>query len=114
MIDNLSYVNLENAVSSELSAAIRDHGEFNSYHEAYAVLREENEEVAEAFTVFTNRKKDVMQDLWKEIRRDDTAEMKGALITLRNAAIDIAKECVQVAAVCDKWDFLIKKEKQHE
>lgn len=111
MVNTNTKKHINAAVKDEMDAAIEKHGEFNSHHEAHSVLREECEEVAEQFTSFSNIRKDAMQDLWKWVRRDDTSEMQGALAALENVAIELAEECVQVAAVCNKWQRLIDKER---
>lgn len=109
MIDKKTEETIRCAVTAEMEAAIKIHGEFNSHHEAYSVLKEECEEVAEQFTLFSNMRKDAMQDLWKRVRSDDVSEMTGPLVSLERAATELAEECVQVAAVCNKWQRLIKK-----
>lgn len=109
MISEGAMYHIESAASNECEAAIKKHGEFNSHHEAYSVLKEECEEVAEQFTLFSNMRKDAMQDLWKRVRSDDVSEMAGPLVSLERAATELAEECVQVAAVCNKWQRLIKK-----
>lgn len=103
MIDNETKNHVKAAVSRERNAAIENHGHFHSAHEGWAVLLEEVEEVATAFADFKEDAQKKMVDLWDNVRTDfngDTAEM---LHDLRNTALELIYECVQVAAVCNKW-----------
>ena len=47
MVDEKTMNHIIWAAEAEMKAAIEKHGEFNSHHEAYAVLREEVQEMQE-------------------------------------------------------------------
>ena len=123
MISNGTDYHIKMAVSEECAAAIDKHGEFNSHHEAFAVLQEECEEVVEAVQKFvktyTQYGKTVetagMPNLWHFVRKDNTRKIHKELSVkiinnIKNRALEIAQEGVQVAAVCDKWILLLNKE----
>lgn len=104
---------LELAVESEYDHCVTKHGGFKNHHEAYAVMREECEEVSEAFTIFSNRRKDVMQEIWKMIRKDEVGEDAVVhLEKLEGIAEELVKEGIQVMAMCRKWNVLLAKENE--
>ena len=123
MIDGNAMNHIRFAVRTEKAAAIYNHGEFHSHHEAFAVLQEECEEVVEAVQKFvktyTQYGKTVetagMPNLWHFVRKDNTRKIHKELSVkiinnIKNRALEIAQEGVQVAAVCDKWILLLNKE----
>lgn len=112
MIGEKTCENVHKAIAEELKSGNALHGLFNSNHEAWAVLREECEEVADEFTLFSNARKEAMQKLWEHVKNDTaTWENGGHLIDLKSAALDLLYECVQVCAMCDKWLDKLEKER---
>lgn len=103
---------VKKAVSDEKDAAIKTHGHFHSHHEAYAVLLEEVEEVTGGAQVFTEGAEFQMLQLWQQVREDMqlAGSAKARLREVKRLALDLAYECVQVAAMCDKWCLLLESE----
>lgn len=99
------------AVNAEMHSAVEKHGEFNSHHEAFAVLQEECEEVAEAAAIFDNLSSAMMYNLWQMVRGDCVPETADEYLPLiQEKAIELVQEGIQVLAVCKKWQRLIKKQ----
>jgi len=70
---------------------------FNSTHEAYAVLKEEVEEAeAELKNV-----KMMLEDCWFDIKRNTTPNRN--IIAIKNCAINLSAEAIQVAAMAQKF-----------
>ena len=108
MIDDTAKGYLYTAVRAECEKAIERNGQFHSHHEAWAVLQEEVEEVEDAYRKYANKINDIMPGLWTDIRSDVVNEScKDDLLQIKVAVLEIACECIQVAAMCDKWDILI-------
>ena len=88
----------EKLIDDEYENATKGHGTHHSYHEAYAVLKEEIEE-AETEIV---RIKNLEHLLWRSVKNDDPESIKEMAIAIeRNAALLIA-ETVQVGAMARK------------
>lgn len=87
-------------VDFELDMANKEYGErFNSAHEAYAVMKEEYEEAKEALTdvsIFLH------ECFWTGCRHDENNCIDFAE-DIRNEAIKTSCECIQVAAVAQKF-----------
>lgn len=101
------------AVRDEMNTAIENHGEYNSHHEGWAILREEVQEVVECFVPFSNVTSGNINGLWDLIRMDAMCEDEAVMLLqqIYETAEEMTKECVQVMAVCDKWRRLIGKER---
>lgn len=111
MIDKKTEETIRRAVRDEMTAAIENHGEFHSHHEAWAVLREEVQEMQECSERFSCV--DVaMNGLWNRIRKnivsDDVEQLD--IDNIYDVAKGMALEAVQVMAVCKKWLKLIDEE----
>lgn len=85
-----------NLVLKEQAAADEAHGPIHSYHEGYALLKEEIEE--------TEERLDEVQFLfdmaWSLIRAD--LSPKEAVASIKHTAEMLACEAIQVAAVCSR------------
>ena len=109
MIAEKASESIEQAVAYELQNIVKNYGAvYASEHEGYAVLLEEVEEAKECLQIA----EETLKDLWKFVRRnvyeDDT------LWKIKQAAINMAQEAVQVAAVCERYEATIKdKHKVH-
>lgn len=84
-------------VATELAAANRKHPPFHSQHEGYAVILEEMQETEEA----TRLAKIDLEIAWRNIRDDISADVE--ISGLKDRAIQVACEAIQVAAMCDKF-----------
>ena len=72
------------------------------------MLKEEIEELQEAAASFNNGVGDEIKVLWKLVRKDRVEDFaEEDIFWIRENAIAIAKEAIQVAAMCDKWGDLI-------
>ena len=103
---------LELAVESEYDNGITKHGNFKNHHEAYSVTLEEVQEVTEAasaFPVIANRE---MHELWNMIRKDETDGFQECIEKISDIAEELAKESIQVMAMCRKWNDLLAKENE--
>ena len=103
---------LELAVESEYDHCVSKHGNFKNHHEAYAVTLEEVQEVAEAASFFPSTTNRAMHELWNMIRKDDVEGAVEHINAIYDIAEELAKECIQVLAMCRKWDGLIEKENE--
>ena len=106
------------AVKEEITAAVSKHGQFRNQHEAWAVLQEEIDEVIDASAVFGNTVADAMAEMCELVKQDklpDKELEKNPLWQIFGKALNLACECVQVAAMCDKYNLLISEEREeHE
>lgn len=84
-------------VATELAAANRKHPPFHSQHEGYAVILEEMQETEEAIRLA----KIDLEIAWRNIRDDIGAEVE--ISGLKDRAIQVACEAIQVAAMCEKF-----------
>lgn len=85
-------------VSKELTAASEKHPLFASLHEAYAVICEEVDEAREE----CNEVEKFMALAWKQVRKDNPKLTLEHISRVKDAAIRLAAEAVQVAAMCEK------------
>lgn len=110
MIDNKAVQLIEEAVKREKDKAISNHGHFHSHNEAWAVLKEECEEVNDESMSFVVVATNSLVDLWDMVKGDCVHEKLDAILEIRQKAKELVQEGVQVMAVCDKWKSIIKKE----
>ena len=90
---------IEQAAENELVRANRKHTLFNSPHEAYAVIKEEVEEAE----LEMEHIKDSVRIFWKAVKYDDIARnMYRFLHGIKDIAINLAAEAIQVAAMAQK------------
>ena len=86
-------------VDFELEMANKEHGErFNSAHEAYAVMKEEYEEAKDNF-----RDVDILlnQLFWDSCKYNESSVPYAE--NIKSEAIKAACECIQVAAMAQKF-----------
>lgn len=99
------------AVEEEKKAAIGARGLFHSDHEAWAVLKEEVEELLELFDEDKNYVD--IDKLWDKVRKDQKIgndDVEG----IGYWAKSCAEEAVQVMAMCLKWGERNEQRKQEE
>ena len=98
---------IKHAVDVELTAARQDHGEFNSLHEACAVIFEEFEEAGTEL----NCAKFALDRMWHDnARRDNTIGLNEMIDALESHAVNLAIEAVQMAAMARKASALAENE----
>lgn len=71
---------------------------FHSTHEGYGVIAEEMMEVRNEYEMLDMFQQNVLY----AIHRDDWEDVSDSAFNLGMAAIKVACECIQVAAMCDK------------
>ena len=90
---------VELSVKSELERANKVHPLFNSPHEAYAVIKEEEEEAEHEWDLM----KDNISWFWAYVKHDDSeADMLDCLKQTKEDAMNLAAEAIQVAAMAQK------------
>ena len=100
MINEKAQEHIFSAIEMEKEAAISNRGYFHSDHEAWAVMKEEVQELLELFDedkIYVD-----LDKLWGKVRRDEPISM-GDMTEIYNWAMSCAKEAVQVMAMCLKW-----------
>lgn len=112
MISETAKYYLTQAAEEEKDAAIRAHGLFHSDHEAWAVLKEEVEELCECLDDENARylKIDI---LWDKVRRDKKIgndDVKEIFYWAKSCA----EEAVQVMAMVQKWGESVEQCEQEE
>lgn len=85
-------------VALELNAANLENPPFRSMHEGYAVILEEMDEADDAM----NRVKGLMDNLWRNIKDNRPGMVSGYARHLKNEAMHLAAEVIQVAAMARK------------
>lgn len=89
---------IEHCVDVELEAARKEHEEFHSLHEAYAVTLEEVQETESELEMV----KLYMNDVWDAAKDDMKEEAEKAFKRIEEHAVNLAAEAVQVAAMARK------------
>lgn len=103
---------IEIMLDEEIKSAAEKHGDFNSSHEAYAVILEEVEELTQQLDYM----KEILAQLWEDIKRDtfkkhgyNRRDYSYIEIFIDNAT-DSIRESIQVGAMIKKFEmFLLKK-----
>ena len=112
MINEKAQEHILSAIEMEKEAAISNHGLFHSDHEAWAVLKEEVEELFECLD-----EQEAMHHrldlLWDMIRINNEID-EGDLNLLYDFAKSCAEEAVQVMAMIQKWGEGIEQCKPEE
>ena len=103
--------NIHSLVEQEYERAAQRFGEkHNSPHEAYAVIREEFDEVADEANILS----DALDVFWHEVKNNDHDMQKEALNIIQMRAILGACELIQVAAMAYKAQMGYKAEEKDE
>lgn len=90
---------INEAVSLEIVNAVKTYGaDYNSNHEAYAVLLEEVEEAEKVLDYIKNH----VAMIWDAVKVDNDNEVKSNSRIIASDAVDLAKESCQIAAVAKK------------
>lgn len=100
MICEKSGKRIEEAAAIEKNSAIHRHGKFHSPHEAWAVLKEEVEEMCQS--VNQGAFQSLQFVLWQDVKHDKAAD-QAKLDEIYEKSFACACECVQVMAMCLKW-----------
>lgn len=107
MIGDKTIAAIKQAVFAEKESGTAKYGKFHSHHEAWAVVKEEAEELIEEFVNLNRDLAKLLDMLWDDIRRDSFDDFSVDKVKeIRGRAIDVSEESIQLAAMCDKWmDF---------
>ena len=87
---------IEKLVQQELKEANEKYPQFHSDHETWAVIKEEVEECEEEL----KKLQACMQEIWAKIRKNKS--IQEWLTFAERCAIDLIREAIQVAAMCEK------------
>ena len=90
------------AVDGEYEKCFAEKGRFVDAHQAYAVIKEEVEEADEELDFITSK----LDELWRRVRDDDPQGVALKAQNIEGAAIKLAAEAIQVAAMCKKTMLL--------
>lgn len=103
MICEVCKERIKHAANNEKDAAIAQHGYFHSQHEAWAVLKEETEEMCQE--VNRGAFQSLLYALWIDVKHDKQVKQdkQDKLDEIYDAAFACACEAVQVMAMCLKW-----------
>lgn len=100
---------IEELVKFELHRADNKHGALlHSAHEAYAVLKEEIEELGESVEITESN----MKFLWGFVKEDKPELFKIPLNRIRAEAFNAVLEAIQVVAMVDKFEREIVQEEK--
>lgn len=81
------------------------YGQFNSNHEAYAVLKEEIEELVDCIELYRPKKN--LRDIWELVKIDADEEIGVELSDIHVRFEHICMESIQCLAMIKKWqEFL--------
>ena len=100
MICEVCKERIKHAAKNERDAAIAQHGKFHSPHEAWAVLKEEVEEMCQE--VNRGAFQGLLYMLWNDVKHDKKTD-QAKLDEIYENAFACACEAVQVMAMCLKW-----------
>lgn len=95
---NIAKEHVEKLVTMELQHAKENHEPFHSLHEGYAVLLEEVEECMDELQAVQIR----TSKLWDAVKDDAVDDALNALGRIEDAAVRLASEAIQVAAMAQK------------
>lgn len=95
---NAVYDKFQPLINEELEAANKEHGQFHSLHEGYAVLLEEFEETQSEL----DEVRRYMDYMWGHIKDDNNTCTQHFAARVQNVAMRAAAEAIQVAAMALK------------
>lgn len=95
---NIAKEHVAGLVSMELQYAKENHEDFHSLHEGYAVMLEEIEECRDEFQIVQS----LSSDLWQAVKDDNAIGAKTNMDEIEAAAVRLASEAIQVAAMAGK------------
>lgn len=105
MIATKASESIEQAVAYELQNIVKNYGAtYASEHEGYAVLLEEVQEASEACRFMGAR----TESIWCAIRNNVLKKQNYHIEEVKKFALELAKEAVQCAAVCERFLETIK------
>lgn len=90
------------AADREYERCVEEKGRFVDMHQAYAVIKEEVEEADEELDFITSK----LDELWRCVRDDYPQGVDLRAQAIHAAAIRLAAEAIQVAAMCKKAKLL--------
>ena len=95
---NIAKEHVVGLVAMELQHAKENHEDFHSLHEGYAVMLEEIDECRDELQIIQS----LNSDLWETVKDDDATGAKANMDEIEAAAIRLASEAIQVAAMAQK------------
>lgn len=95
---NIAKEHVIGLVSMELQHAKENHEDFHSLHEGYAIMLEEIEECRDELQIIQS----LNSDLWQAVKDDNAAGAKMEMDEIEEAAVRLASEAIQVAAMARK------------
>lgn len=105
MIAEKAEESIDKAVLYELQNIVKNYGAvYASEHEGYAVLLEEVQEASEACRFMASR----TESVWCAIRNNILKKQSYNIEEVKKFALELAKEAVQCAAVCERFLETIK------
>lgn len=93
---------IKKLIDKELDAANEVNPQFVNMHEAYGVIKEELEEAEDE----CEKAGRYLNIAWLNIKHDNIINTKTCLADVYKAAMNLAVEAVQVAAMCKKAQFV--------
>lgn len=97
-MESAKELHIEALIEDELDRIVAKHGLFHTDHEAWAVIKEELEEVQEDYL----QAKTWHNVWWQRIRADDIDNLD-VIDEIEKNAVEAIKELVQVVACARKW-----------
>lgn len=86
------------AIQAEYHKAKKEHGDFQSLHEGWAVMREEWEEAAKELSSVAAE----MNAMWEYVKQDDASDVRVRAHHVQADALAVMKESAQLAAMARK------------
>ena len=96
------------AIQAEYHKAKKEHGDFGSLHEGWAVMREEWEEVSRELSAAAGE----MNEMWEHAKQDDVACSLDAARNIQAHALAAMMEAAQLAAMARKMMDYCKSQMQ--
>jgi hypothetical protein len=100
---------IEPLIQEELERANEKFPQFASAHEGYAVIKEEYEEAQAELNLIGSR----LWNVWDGVKNNEKFEISGDADELKDAAICLAAEAIQTAAMAQKFIDMLEREVQN-